>query len=737
MKNHLGAVLVGLFALCIASSVLAQTDASSTQRLKVGLVLGGGGARGAAHIGVLRELERLNIPIDAIAGTSMGAIVGGLYASGMTPSDLEVLIGSLDWSGSFKDVSSRENLRYRRKQDDASFPMNLELGLRGGEVLLPKGLVQGQRLGLILRELTLHVAEVDDFDRLPIPFRAVASDITNGEAVIMGSGDLAIAIRASMSAPGIFAPVKIGGKLLVDGGLVGNVPVEAMRTMDVDVIIAVDVEFPLYKPDELQSAINISEQMLTILIRKETARQLEMLGDGDYLIRPELGEFGSANFADILQTVEPGAAATQKIEENLSVLSLSDLEYAEHIASRTVRPPAENLDFVRVRDDGRLSTRVLESRLNSQAGDKIDSARLADDASRLYGLKLYEQVDYQIKSVDDETGVEFVARSKEWGPNFLQFGLSLQDDFEGNTSFNVSSRLTRSGINSLGAEWRTDLQLGTEPLLATEFYQPLSFDSRYFLAPSLRISQRNFNVFLDEDNLARYRVSDATIALDTGRELGLWGEVRLGVFRGVGNARLKVGDPALPKIEFDSGGFFASFNVDTLDNAQIPLKGQRVNVEWTLFRPELGSDDKYESLDTSFVSVWTEGRHTLNAGIRFSTSRDADNIARNFFPMGGFLNLSGFARGQVSGPHAGLARLVYYRRSGQIKGSFDVPLYLGASLEAGNVWQTQSDISASSALLHGSLFLGLDTLVGPVFLAAGYGEGGNTNLYLSIGTTIN
>jgi NTE family protein len=734
MKNRLFVVLL---ALLLSSSVLAQSDSSGSRRLKVGLVLGGGGARGAAHIGVLRELERLNIPIDAVAGTSMGAIVGGLYASGMTPSDLEKLIGSLDWGGSFKDVSSRENLRYRRKQDDASFPMNLELGLRDGEVLLPKGLVQGQRLGLILRELTLHVAEVDDFDRLPIPFRAVASDITNGEAVVMGSGDLAIAIRASMSAPGVFAPVRFDGKLLVDGGLVGNVPVEAMRAMGVDVIIAVDVEFPLLEPDELQSAISISEQMLTILIRKETARQLEMLADSDFLIRPELGEFGSANFAEILQTVEPGAEATLKISEKLSVLSLSDEKYAEHIASRTVRPPAETLDFIWVRDDGTLSARVLESRLKSKPGDKIDADRLAGDASRLYGLQLYEQVDYQILSVDEETGVEFVARAKEWGPNFLQFGLSLQDDFEGNTSFNVSSRLTRSGINSLGAEWRTDLQLGTEPLLATEFYQPLSFDSRYFLAPSLRISQRNFNVFLVEENLARYRVSDATIAFDTGRELGLWGEIRLGVFRGVGNARLKVGDPAFPQVEFDSGGFFASFNVDTLDNAQIPLKGQRVSVEWTLFRPEMGSDDKYELLDTSVVSVWTKGRHTLNAGIRFSTSREANNIARDFFPIGGFLNLSGFARGQISGPHAGVARLVYYRRSGRIKGSFDVPLYLGASLEAGNVWQTQSDISASSALIHGSLFLGLDTLVGPVFLAAGYGEGGNTNLYLSIGTTIN
>ena len=737
MKIHTVVVISSLISLLFASSALAQVDNTSPGRPRVGLVLGGGGARGAAHIGVLKELERLNIPVDAIAGTSMGAIVGGLYASGMTPSELEELINSLDWHGAFKDESSREHLRYRRKQDDAAFPMNFELGLRDGEILLPEGLLQGQRLGLILRELTLHVAEVDDFDNLPIPFRAVASDIVSGEAVVMGEGDLAVAIRASMSAPGVFAPVRIDDKILVDGGLVGNVPVEAMRAMGVDIIIAVDVEFPLYEADELNSAIIISEQMLTILIRKESLRQLAMLNERDFLIRPDLGEFGSANFGHIMEAVEPGAAATLEMAENLSVLSMNDKAYADHVANRTVMTQADELDFVRVVDDSRLSANVLESRLNSQPGDKIDAGLLTSDASRLYGLKLYEQVDYRIIPEDAGTGVEFSTRSKDWGPNFLQFGLSLQDDFEGNTSFNVSSRLTRAGVNRLGAEWRTDLQLGTEPLLSTEFYQPLSFDSRYFVAPRLGASQTNFNVFIDDENLARYRVSDAVAGFDTGRELGLWGEIRLGVFRGIGNARLKVGDPAFPKVEFDTGGYFASFNIDTLDNAQIPLKGQRMKIEWTGHRQGLGSDENFESVEAAVSSVWTSGRHTINAGLRFNTLRDADNIVRNYFPMGGFLNLSGIARGQISGPHAALARLVYYRRSGQVKGSFDVPLYLGASLEAGNVWQTRSDISLSSALIHGSLFLGMDTFVGPVFLAAGFGEGGKKNLYLSFGSTAN
>lgn len=713
----------------------AQVADDPPGRPRVGLVLGGGGARGAAHIGVLRELERLNIPVDAIAGTSMGAIVGGLYATGMTPAELEVVIASLDWGNAFADSSNRQDMRYRRKQDDAAFPMSLELGLRDGELILPKGVLQGQHLGLVLRHLTLDVSEVEQFDNLPIPFRAVASDIATGEAVVMESGDLALAMRASMSAPGIFAPVKIDGRTLVDGGLVGNVPVEAIRTMNVDVIIAVDVEFPLYKPEELTTALSITGQMLTILIRKETLRQLDFLDDQDFLIRPELGEFGSANFAEITQAVEPGAVATREMADRLKSLSISDKQFAAHLADR--RRPAQpgTLDFVRVNDDGTLSPRVLESRLESKAGDEIDSKKLANDAARLYGLQLYEQVDYRITSDDGENGVEFVPRAKSWGPNFLQFGLSLQDDFEGDTTFNVAARLTRAGINSLGAEWRTDLQLGTDPFINSEFYQPLSFDSRFFLAPRVIIEQSNFNIFVDDDNVARYRVTDAGLGLDFGRELGLWGEVRLGVFRGSGNARLKVGAPEFPTINFQSGGIFASFNIDTLDNAQIPLKGTRANIELGTSRTGMGADENFETLDANYLGAWSVGRHTLSAGLRYATSQNSDNLPRNYFTLGGFLNLSGFATGEISGPHAALARLVYYRRSGEIKRSFDVPLYLGASLEAGNVWQSRSEMSASSALINGSLFMAVDTFIGPVFLAAGFGEGGNRSLYLSIGNT--
>ena len=726
--------LTMLGPLAFAEDFLPDSDG---ERPRIGLVLGGGGARGAAHIGVLRELERLRIPVDAIAGTSMGAVVGSLYASGKTPDELEELVFSIDWADAFVDSARRQDLSFRRKQDDAAFPVNLELGVRDGEVQLPKGLIQGQKLQLILREQLLHVSGISDFDQLPTPFRAVASDIETGEAYVMSGGDLALAARASMSAPGIFSPVVVDGRSLVDGGLVGNVPVGVIRDMDVDIVIAVDVEFPLYPPEQLQSALEITEQMLTILIRKETRRQLEGLEDGDILIRPELGEYGSTNFSQISETIPPGAAAAVAKTSELQVLSLSESQFAEYRASKKVIPKNfQPIDFIRVIDDGPLSEKVLEARLRTEPGDVVNAAVLAEDAGRLYGLNTFENVGYQVVKDGEQTGVEFETRAKIWGPNFLKFALSIEDDFEGSTAFNFATRMTMTGINSLGAEWRNDLQVGTEPGFESEFYQPLSFDSRYFVAPRVSVLQRNLNTFANDSSIARYRVSEAEFGFDVGRELGRWGEFRLGAFRGIGEARVKVGDPLLPNFDFEEGGVFARFSVDTLDDAQIPKEGSRANVEWLLSRPGLGADSRFDSVLSTIDKVWSwgaEDRNTMQFGIEYATTIESDNRVQDFFPLGGFLRLSGLERGEISGPHAGLARLMYYRRLGTDGGFFDMPLYVGGSVETGNVWQNRSDISSESLIVNGSLFAGIDTYVGRLFLAAGFSESGDSSFYLFLG----
>lgn len=722
---------------CLATLVLsAAATAADPDRPRIGLVLGGGGARGAAHIGVLKELERQRVPIDAIVGTSMGAIVGGLYASGMSAAELEELVSTLDWKSALSDGGSRSDLGFRRKQDDKDFPIRFELGVRDRSLHLPQGVIQGQHLDLLLRELTLDSSHIRDFDNLGIPFRAVASNLATGDAYVMGEGDLALAIRASMSVPGAFAPVEVDGHLLVDGGLVGNLAVEVMQAMDVDVIIAVDVEFPLYTTDELYSAVGISEQVLTILIRKETLRQIERLGDEDLLIRPELGVFASTNFQETAQAIAPGEAAARAHAERLAELAVTPEAYARHRARVDVAPPPqETLDFIRVDHDGSLSSALLARRMTLEPGDPVDAELLSNEANLLYGLKVFEKVGYQLVEEGDELGVEFSATTKRWGPGYLRFGLGIEDDFEGSTAFNVVTRYWRPLINALGAEWRADLQLGTDPEFSTEFYQPLRFDSRIFVAPHAEIGQRNFNAFVDGEPVAELRLSELNVGLDVGAEIGNVGEVRVGVYRGTSEARVKVGDPGFPDLDTDTGGVRGQLLIDSLDNAQFPRSGTQASLQVQLSRTGLGASRRYDTASFDIDTAWSRGKSTLVAGLHVGSSLTSESALQDHYVLGGFLRLSGLERGALTGPYAGLARLVYYRRIGDpTQGLFDLPVYLGASLEAGNAWAASDDIAADTLLINGSLFVGLDSYFGPIYLGAGLGEGGRTNFYLFVGT---
>ena len=719
----------------LAMVCLLVTVTAHAERPKIGLVLGGGGARGAAHIGVLKELERQRVPIDAIAGTSMGAIVGGLYATGMTPAELEELVTTLDWVASMRDTPTREHLSFRRKLDDEHYPISAELGISREGLEIPMGAVEGQRLSLLLRELTIDVSHIGNFDDLPIPFRAVATNIETGDAHVMGEGDLAQAIRASMSVPAIFAPAEIDGHLFVDGGIASNLPVEVMQAMDVDIIIAVDVEFPLYPADELTSAVRISEQMITILMRQETLRQIERLGEDDILIRPALGTFDSGAFERTPETIGPGEQAAIAVAGRLADVALDEAAFAQHLAARHSPPPIdEKLAFVRVVDDGPVSARMLESHLDIEPGDPVDTGQLSSAAQDLYGLNLHEQVSYRLAEENGATGVIFDARSKSYGPNILKFAVSLENDFEGSSAFNIGTRLRRIGINSRGAEWLTDLQLGTDPLLASEFYQPFQAGSALFVAPRIDLRQRNFNTFENEDAIARYRISESEAGLDFGAELGSIGELRLGAYRGFGKARVKVGDPAIPNVEFDTGGVLARLRFDTRDNAQFPRSGIRADMRWNASLPRFGADERYDTVEAEFESTWSRGKNSLQFGALYATTLDSQDAIQDLFTLGGFLRLSGLERGEISGPHAALTRLVYYRRVSESTGGiFDVPIYLGASLETGNTWSDRGDISFDSALVNGGVFAGFDTAIGPVYLGAGLAEGGRSNYYLFFG----
>lgn len=739
--RHFPASLFAMFiALVLGAASISPVVvvAAEQARPRVGLVLSGGGARGAAHVGVLKVLDEMRIPIDAIAGTSMGAVVGGLYASGMPVPEIEKLLRSVNWEDAFRDRPPREELGFRRKQDDREFLVRYALGLTDKGFVLPRGLVQGQKLEQVLRSASLPVAAIQHFDRLPIPFRAVATDLETGEAVVMDSGDLVTAMRASMSAPGVFAPVERDGKLLVDGGLVENLPVEIARAMNVDVLIVVDVSFPLYASEELTSPIEVTNQAFAILIRGRTRQQRELLGPNDVVIEPPLGRFPSADFGRVPQALRAGETGALEVTASLQKLALGQEDYLRYLATRNPRDSSlPTIEFVRADPRSMEYDALVKATMSNLIGKAMDADRVRTQLSSLYALDRFESIDYNLIEENGRAGLELDLRRKSWGPNYVRVGLNLEDNFEGTSRYNAALRFISTELNGLGAEWLTDIQIGDNPKFFTEFYQPLSLASRYFIAPHFDFEERSVFQLRDRDLLAEYRVRTLQGGLDVGREISNWGEVRLGMRRGTGRARVLIGDPSLPADEFDRGGYFARFSYDKLDSIFFPRHGQQFEFQWRGERANIGSEENLNAFEASWLVARSFNRHTVIFWLEGGTTADAE-VARpeNFYSLGGFLNLSGLPPGYLAGPHYGIGRLIYQRRVGRGgEGVLDLPAYAGVSLEAGNTWLDSNDAGFGNLRKNASLFFGIDSPLGPVYLATGYDEEGEKAFYLFLGRT--
>lgn len=724
-----------LAAELVAGEPRAGEPYAAGARPRIGLVLSGGGARGAAHVGVLKVLERERIPIDAIAGTSMGAVVGGLYASGLSATEIGALVDSVEWRQAFLEPTPRDRLSFRRKREDQNFLVDFPLGLKGGSFRLPKGLISGQRLTQALRRMTLPVARVANFDELPTRFRAVATDLETGEPVELGRGDLVDAVRASLAAPGLFAPVEIDGRLLVDGGLANNLPIDVARGMNVDVLIVVDVGFPLRTRDTLDSVATISNQMLSILIRRGSDAQRRTLTTQDVLLTPELGEASSFDFDIVTEAVTLGERAAVAAGERLAALRLNETEYAHFVAARgAVRGGMPRIDEVRVATDSMRYERLLRSAFV----DLSSAAALDAGLTTLYSRGNFESVDYALRPGAQGDVLELDARRNSWGPNYVRFGLNLEDDFNGNSSYNAAARFVLADIGPLAAEWVWDLQIGSQPKVATELYIPFGDTARWFTTPSARFELRNVPLLDAGERRAEYRLRTTEYGIDLGRELGNWGEWRTGLRRVTGHSRLRVGDPQLPATDdFDVREFFGRFSYDELDNRNFPRRGQYLVAEWRAETPSLGSARRADLVTVDWLAARSSGRHTGVIWTSYGTTIDSEvDSIRALFPLGGFLNLSGLAPDSLTGRHFAITRMLYYRQIGRGgEGFLNVPAYVGVSLEAGNVWRERSEMGLGSALKQGSVFFGFDTLLGPVYLGSGFGESGETAFYLFLGRT--
>jgi predicted acylesterase/phospholipase RssA len=767
-------------------------------------VLSGGGARGIAHIGVLKVLEDLKIPIDCIAGTSMGAVVGGLYASGMTAHQIDATMRSVDWQEAFRDAPPRRDLAFRRKQDDRNFLVRLPLGLKHGKILLPKGFIQGQKLQETLRQLTLPFSNSTDFDLLPTPFRAVATDLETGSAVLMDKGDLAIAMRASISAPGVFAPVESHGRLLVDGGLAENLPISVARAMHADILIVSDVSFPLQTRAGLDSALSISNQMLAILVRKDSDRQRATLTAQDVLIEPNLGSSTATDFTAPNNIIARGEEAARASVGRLAKFSVDDTAYRDYLARRGARQPGlPPIEFVRVDEQSKPYEKTIMAEMQPLVGKPLDLVQVGKRITELYGLGNFETLDYTLverpagtgasgaagtgtsagagtstsagaatgssaaagsnssagegtgtgagastnsnagsgtsTSAGEESGLEVRARRKSWGPNYLRFGLNLEDDFQGNSRYNAAARFVLTEMNDLGAELLTDVQIGSDPKIVSEFYQPLNASRTWFVAPSARVEARDLPIYTNNLEVADFRDREVEGDIDVGRNLGNWGEIRAGLHRTNGLTRVRFGDPMLVEQQYNSGEYFFKFSYDRLDNVHFPREGQTFTLQWDANRTNLGADIASDRMQADWLMARSNGRNTLLFWTSAGSTLDGDfkpTALPEFYSLGGFFNLSGLAPSSLIGPHYAIARAIYFRKIGHGgEGFFEFPAYLGMSFELGNTWEHRGDVSYASARKDASVFVAFDTFLGPVYLGTGYDQSGTAAFYLFLGRT--
>lgn len=708
---------------------------------KIGLVLSGGAARGLAHIGVLKALDEQGIHVDAIAGTSMGAVIGGLYAAGYTPRELEQLALELDWKQALSDSPPRVDVPFRRKQDDRDFLVKQKLSFRDdGTLGLPLGAIQGQNLSMLLESLLVHTSDTRNFDQLAIPFRAVATDISTGEKVVFSKGHLPQAIRASMSIPAVFAPVEVNGKLLVDGGMVDNIPVDVARQMGVDVVIVVDIGNPLLDRKQLTTVVDMLNQSVTLMTRKNSEAQLATLKSSDILVQPPLSGYSSTDFGRVPQLIDAGYRATSILAPRLATLRKP--ADAEAVALSEARTPGERqpvIDRIEVENNSKVSDDVILHYIRQPLGEHLDLERLQRDMSTLYGLDYFDQVQYRVvhnkKSADGKSDNVLVihAYGKRGGTDYLRLGLNLSDDLRGDSTFNVGGSYRMNGINRLGAEWLTRLQIGDQQEVYSEFYQPLDVGSRYFVAPYLFNEAQNVEATDNDDPIAEYRLERYGYGINLGRQIANNGEFRLGVAQAFGKADVRVGEQSLPDYHFNEGYAQLQYSFDTMDNVDFPREGENIQTSFREHTPSLGDDDRYRQWDFRLDKALSSGPNTWVLGGGYGRTIDDADVVVSSFLLGGARQISGYRQDALAGQNYSLGRVIYYRR--MTERSFlplDFPFYLGGSLERGRVWN--NDNSYDTGYVNaGSILMGFETPLGPLSFSYGLNDASEHAVYINLG----
>lgn len=713
-------------ALALWCGLMANT-ASAEQR--TGLVLSGGGARGLAHIGVLKALKEHNITVDAVAGTSMGSIVGGLYATGYSVDEIEQIAVEMDWREAFSDTSPRSHSLFAYRQLDAGAPVDYRLRINRDGIALPRAALQGQHLTLILDEIFAPARDVQDFDHLAIPYRAVAADLVTGEQVILKQGRLSSAVRASMSIPGLLEPIVIDDRLLVDGGIANNIPITALDDQQLDRLIVVDVGSPRWTKEDINSFGQVLAQLTALMVRNNSDQSLAQLDEQDIVIKPDLDGISSSGFTQAQQAIDAGYAAAMAVlgppPANTAIAdsAQSDQHHVSPIAVET----SPIIDEIQISNSGVVSDRVIAAMINQRTGEPLDRARIRDDISHIYALDYHDSIRYQLENVDGKTRLHVQAKERHTSNTFAQLGLQFSDDMRGDATFGIFGSLRVAGLNRYGGTAAVFANLGSRPLLEARFFQPIDHRLIFFVEPVAGYRSDDIDLYFGNDitepAAVTLRRAETFGGLDIGAAIFRQrGEVRVGARALRGEVDPKVGF-LIERDTYHDRYLFSRLSWDTYDDLAFPSRGIRGQYEYQEHNTEFGADVDYHrnlfdigiATTVADISIVAEAKAAIS-----NTEPGAEAIE----PLGGFLSLSGLPPNSIWGNHSALGRVVVSKplRPNLILPA-SVQIYAGASYELGNVWIDRDDVDTDSLLSSGSLFLGTRTPLGPGYVSIGRTEG--------------
>ena len=718
-----------------AAAPVSAAVALPATRPKVGLVLGGGGARGAAHIGVLEVLERLRVPVDCVAGTSMGALVAGAWAAGLSPKVMREELGRADWGDMFQDNPGFGDLNFRSKRLSQRFLPGSETGFTAGGAVTPPGVVLGQKIKLFFNHLVRADTGERELQTLPLPVSIIATDIGNGERVVYRDGSITLAMRASMSVPGLLAPLEYRGRKLVDGGLVDNLPIREVRERcGAQIVIAVNVGSPLLPPEQVNGFLSVSAQMVALLTEQNVSASLATLKPTDIYIKPDLGDLTAGDFDRHADAAERGRVAAQALSERLALLSVDVPTYAAW--QKTVAVGERDLpriDAVEITGKGRVNAEVLRRYVEQRDSAPLDTATLNRDLLRAYGDGHYESVDYSVVTRQGKNILRLSPVEKSWGPDYLRLGLRLDSNLSQGSTYLLRAGYQKTWLNSLGAEMLVVGELGSSTGASVSFYQPLDARQRYFVETMAEYRRDRNDYWFKQQRIAEYRTARSRFELMAGVNFSLLGQVRAGWRETRITNQLDTGVDIFQVLgsaapERSSGGWLLTLDLEQADRLYFPRSGWSAQAsyfetsrrDYSRVALELRGAVPWESYVLASRFSWVgspRGQLPLNDAAR----------------LGGLLNLTGFASGQLIGDEVAYGQVRGERIIGRAPLGLRGDLRLGVALEAGKVAHPYAVQRRDGWLGSVAVYLGGETPVGPFFLGIGRGSGGSVNAYLVIG----